>query len=249
MEPEIIYKTKDFLIVNKPAGLLVHQIKAGFKIYDSRFKEPTLVDWLLKNYPEIKAVGDDPKTRPGIVHRLDKDTSGVMIIARNQKTFDYLKKLFQNHEIKKTYLVLIWGKVEPKIGIINKPIGLKAGTVKRTTWLKGVKLTREAITKYRVLKYSASNIKQEISLVEAEPLTGRTHQIRIHFASIGHPVVGDKLYGKKEMPEGLTRQFLHAESLEFTALQGERLKIAADLPKDLDEFLRRFDYRRPSKND
>lgn len=241
-EPQIIYETKDFLVINKPAGLLVHQTKFKTKNLKLKTEEETLVDWLLKRYPEIKDVGDrlvgkEAIPRPGIVHRLDKDTSGVIIIAKNQETFNYLKKLFQNHEIKKTYLVLVWGRIEQKKGVINKPIGLKSGTIKRTIWLKDVKAIREAITKFRVLKYLVSSSKEEMSLVEAEPMTGRTHQIRIHFASIGHPVVGDKLYGKKEMPVGLKRQFLHAESLEFSPPTGGRIKVAADLPEELKSFL------------
>ena len=224
MEPKIIYETKDFLIINKPAGLLVHRA--------ANLEEKTLIDWLLKNHPEVKGVGDDPENRPGIVHRLDKDTSGILVIAKNQESFDYLKKLFQKKEAKTTYLALVWGRVLPESGTINKPIGLKAGTVKRTTMLKRVKMVKEAITTYGVKKYF-----NDFTFLEVAPLTGRTHQIRVHLASIGHPVVGDKLYGNKKIPEGLDRQFLHAESIEFTTQEKERIKVAADLPDDLKNFL------------
>jgi len=225
-EPQIIYETKDFIAVNKPAGLLVHSAQKAIS------KEPTLVDFLQKKYPEVKNVGDDPETRPGIVHRLDKDTSGVMVIARNQETFNFLKKLFQKGEAKKIYLALVWGRVLSKSGVIKKPIGLKAGTVKRTIWQKGAKLVKEAITEYKVKKYFNG-----FTFLEVMPLTGRTHQIRVHLASIGHPVVGDRLYGKKGVPEGLTRQFLHAESLEFTPPTGGKIKVSADLPEELERFL------------
>lgn len=234
----LIYETKDFIAVNKPAGLLVHPI--GFKT------EPTLVDWILERYPEIKNVGDDPEIRPGIVHRLDRDTSGVILIARNQKFFDYLKNLFKTHQVKKTYLALVYGKIEPKLGVIKTPIGIKKGTVKRTIWQKKAKTFKEAITEYRVLKIFKYNISDAavykmlyFSLVELVPETGRTHQIRVHLASIGHPVVGDKLYGfKKFKPSfNLERQFLHAVSLEFSTAAGRRLRIEAELPEELKQFI------------
>lgn len=237
---EIIYEDKNFLAVNKPARLLVHPLKAK----SSKLKsESTLADWVIKKYPKIKNVGDEPDLRPGIVHRLDKDTSGVILIAKNQEYFEYLKNLFQTHKIKKTYLALVWGEVKPKIGEIIKPISLKSGGVKRTVW-KG-KMEKEAITEYKVIKsikYKVSNIKEEkvFSLVEILPKTGRTHQIRIHLASIGHPVVGDSLYGKKENPFNLKRQFLHAESLEFPVEEKRIIKIEAELPEELKEALKKL---------
>lgn len=225
MTPYLIYETRDFIAVNKPAGVLVHPLKIS--------NEPTLVDWILEKHPEVKNVGDEPKTRPGIVHRLDRDTSGVILICRNQKFFEYLKELFKTHQIKKTYLALVWGKLEPKIGVIKTPIGIKTGTIKRTVWQKKAKDFKEAITEYRVKKYF-----QDFSLVELAPKTGRTHQIRIHLASINHPVVGDKLYGFKKLPFNklgidLNRQFLHAASLEFSTAVGQRIKIEAELPEEL----------------
>ena len=187
-------------------------------------------------------MGDAPEIRPGIVHRLDKDTSGVILIAKNQRYFEYLKKLFQTGQIKKTYLALVWGEVKPKTGEIAKPISLKSGGVKRTVW-KG-KMEKEAITEYKVIKsikYQISNIKEEVfSLVEAMPKTGRTHQIRIHLASIGHPIVGDSLYGKKTNPFGLARQFLHAESLEFPVEEKRMIKVEAELSEELKNILKIF---------
>ncbi|MEE8131549.1 MAG: RluA family pseudouridine synthase [Candidatus Paceibacterota bacterium] len=223
MTPQIIYKDKNFLAVNKPAGLLVHPAQSK--------TEPTLADLLVKRYPEIKKVGDEPKIRPGIVHRLDKDTSGVILIPRNQDYFNYLKKLFQERKIKKTYLALVWGKLKPKIGIIKKQISLKTGTTKRTVWKGG--LTKEAVTEYKVLKYFKFPRESVFTLLRVSPKTGRTHQIRVHLASIGHPIVGDSLYGPKGNPFNLSRQFLHAESLEFNTADGKRIKIEADLPREL----------------
>ena len=235
IEIKVIYQDAEYLVVSKPADLLVHRTGIAKS-------EETLADWLVKEYPEIKGVGDDPITRPGIVHRLDRDTSGVMVVARNQKAFDYLKKLFQNHEIKKTYLTLVWGKVAPSAGVIDQPIGLTPGTVKRTTWIKKAKLVKAALTRYRAVKFL--NFQDQIfTLLEVEPKTGRTHQLRVHLNAIGHPVVGDRIYGKSNLKSqiskvlGLERQFLHAESVEFTAPGGGRIKVSADLPADLEQAL------------
>jgi len=214
----IIYEDKNILAVNKKPDMVVHP--------DKKHKSNTLIQKILKEYPEIKNVGD-PSTssgqenlRPGIVHRLDKDTSGVMLICKNQKTFKYLKKEFQNRNIKKTYLALVEGNVKEKDGTIKSP-------VKRFT------KSREAETKYQVKKRY-----EGYTLLEVSPKTGRTHQIRIHLKSIGHPIVCEKLYIKKpRCPFGLTRHFLHAESLELKLTKGEKIKIEADLPHDLQEVL------------
>lgn len=228
-----MYEDRDIVVLNKPAGLLVHKAPGS--------EEATLADWIVKKYPETAKVGDAPEIRPGIIHRLDKETSGIMTIARNQSTFDYLKKLFQERKIKKTYIALVWGKVKNKAGVIEKPIGLKGGTSKRTIHVDKAKLVKPAVTAYKVLKFLKLD-NEEFSLVQAQPLTGRTHQIRVHFSVIGHPVVGDKLYGKKgdEFYSQLNRHFLHAESLEFTKPDGSRIQIAADLPQELSNFLSNF---------
>lgn len=231
MEPKVIYEDKNFLAIDKPAGLLVHPT--------ANSKEKTLVDWLLKRYPEVKKVGDLPagrqvQARPGIVHRLDRDTSGIILIARNQKSFEYLKNLFQIRAIKKTYRALVYGRVMLKKGIIEKEIKIKSGTTKRTVF-RG-RSEKAAVTEYKVLKHF-----DNFSWLEVQPLTGRTHQIRVHLASIGHPVVGDKLYGHKK-PKGIRllnidRQMLHAYSLEFSPSPGKRLKLAANLPEDIKSAL------------
>jgi 23S rRNA pseudouridine1911/1915/1917 synthase len=233
----VIYEDENFIAVDKPAGLLVHKTPNS--------KELTLVDWLVERYPEIKNVGDDPKLRPGIVHRLDKDTSGILIVARTQRFFSYFKELFQKHEIKKTYLALVHGELKPRQGIIEKAISLKLGTVCRTIY-KG-KLEKPAVTEYRLLKFfqynqynTLSAIADKVlyfSLVELIPKTGRTHQLRVHLASIGHPVAGDRLYGRQENPWNLKRQFLHAQSIEFSLPNRSRIKIEADLPDDLQEII------------
>ena len=245
MQPHVIYEEPGFAVVDKPAGLLVHSTT---REHGTPNIEPTLVDWLLKKYPEIRTVGDDPATRPGIVHRLDRDTSGVILVPRTQESFEYFKSLFQKREIKKTYLAVVYGTPSKKEGIIESDISLKSGTTKRT--VHGGKMTKPAITKYKVLKSvmyhvsgtvpntehgSGVGVMSPMSLLEVTPLTGRTHQIRVHLASIGHPIVGDALYGKRgTRNEGLgTRLMLHALSLEFTTREGKRLKIEAE---PLEEF-------------
>ena len=221
---QIVYENKDFLAINKPAGVLVHHT-------NSKNENETLTDWLISNYPEIKNIGDDPDSRPGIVHRLDKDTSGILLIPKTQEYFYYLKNLFQRHEVKKTYLALARGMIKGDSGLIDKPIGLKPGTVKRTVFTKNAKMIKEAVTHYKVKERLPNH-----TLLEVYPKTGRTPQIRVHLASIGHPVVGDKVYGGKD--NSLGRLFLHAYSIEFSPEPGKNLKLTADLPDDLTQYLR-----------
>jgi len=236
-EPVIIYENKDFLILNKPSGLQMHpaRINAGklrraaAQKHEDRGKiQPTLVDWLLEHYPEVKTVGDDPATRPGIVHRLDKDTSGIMVVPKNQKTFEHLKALFQKHEVKKTYLALVVGTPKNKTGVIDAPIGIKNGTLKRS--VNATKMVKPAVTEYKVLEEFRKNDGEMYSLLEVSPRTGRTHQIRVHLASIGHPIVGDKLYGKHAQPAFAHRLMLHAKSLVFSDDGGNRFAFDVEPP-------------------
>ncbi len=230
MEPTVIYKESDFLVINKPAGLIVHGTKTSPG--NDPFAEPSVAAWAVKNYPEIATVGDDPATRPGIVHRLDRDTSGVMVIPRTQEAFLFFKNLFQTKEIHKTYIALVYGIPRDKVGVLDKPIGLNSGSTKRTTFVKNAKMVKDATTKYKV--EASFNLRGvPVSIIRAEPLTGRTHQIRVHFASIGCPVVGDTLYGPKLQAIKISRQFLHADSIEFPTPRGNRMTISADLPKEL----------------
>ena len=176
--------------------------------------------------------------RPELIpaHRLDKDTSGVILFAKNQNAADYLKSLFQNHKIKKTYLALVTGNLKNKSGVIDLPIGRSKKTpLKRVAVGEQRGKIREAVTEYKTIKQC-----NDFTLIEAYPKTGRTHQIRSHFAAIGHPVVCDKLYGGKKFPPaggcpaGLARQFLHASGIEFTLSEGGRVKLEAGLPEDLE---------------
>ncbi len=230
---EIIYTDPEFLVINKPAGVLVHGVRAT--PHREASSEETVVSWLQAHYPEVATVGDDPRQRPGIVHRLDKETSGVLLITRTQNAFEYFKKLFQTHEVQKTYQALVWGEMETASGIIDKPIGIKSGTIKRS--VHSDKMAKPAVTEYRTVR-SLTISGQPYTLLEVMPRTGRTHQIRVHLAAIGHPVMGDKLYGgKRSFYANLNRHFLHALAIEFTAPNGKRIKCEAALPDELTRVL------------
>ncbi len=225
MEIPIIYEDENVLVINKPAGLLVHPTNKNEK--------DTLVDWLVNKYPSIKTVGEN-SLRPGIIHRLDKDTSGLMLIAKNNKTFFYLKKQFQKRQIIKKYLALVVGKLKDKKGTISKAIGWsrKKGT-KQT--IAPIVPRKEAVTKYKVLKEY-----KKYSLVDIIPKTGRMHQIRVHMNSTGHPIAGDKQYKFKRQPcpEKLDRQFLHAYYLKLSLPDKKTVKFEIELPENLKEVLK-----------
>lgn len=226
---EVLYEDDNFIAVNKPAGILVHPI-------NSKSEEETIVDWLRLNRPQVLEVGDNLELRPGIVHRLDRDTSGVLVIAKTQQYFKYLKSLFQERELDKTYLALVHGRVL-KGGVIDKPIGLRNGTIKRTVTSQKAKMIKQAVTKFKVksyIKVATSKGLEDCTLLEVMPHTGRTHQIRVHLASIGHPIVGDPIYGGKHKDKG-GRLCLHAYSLELPIATGKRIKIVADPPKELEK--------------
>jgi 23S rRNA pseudouridine1911/1915/1917 synthase len=220
---KVVYQDDNVVAINKPAGLLVHSSEY------QRKKEPTLVDWLLKKLPQVKKVGDDRKHRPGIVHRLDKDTSGIMLVPLNQTYFSYLKKLFQEKKISKTYLAIVKGEVKNKEGKIDKPIGIKSGTTRRTVFSD--KMSKEAVTTYKLIKtFEHEGIL--MSLLYVMPLTGRTHQIRVHLNFIGYPVIGDKMYGGKTVTALAPRQMLHCYSLELELEPGKSIKLEAEPPAD-----------------
>ncbi|MCX6813935.1 MAG: RluA family pseudouridine synthase [Candidatus Azambacteria bacterium] len=229
----IVYEDKDIIVLNKQAGISVHP----------SVNEPnkTLVNALIAKYPEIKNVGDDP-IRPGIVHRLDKDTSGLLVVAKNQKTFEFLKKQWQDGRVIKKYLALVWGRPKEKGEIVSELMrslkDFRKRMVVRPEKQKDKEIKgRIAITEYKVIKKF-----RDYSLIEVYPKTGRMHQIRVHMASLGHPLAGDKIYGKsKKKPEGLTRQFLHAFYLKFSLPDGRSLAFEADLPKDLEAILTKLE--------
>jgi 23S rRNA pseudouridine1911/1915/1917 synthase len=217
MEPSVIYEDKDIIIINKPAGLPVHA--------DGKHERTTLVDWLSVHYPELKGVGEEQTLpdgriieRPGIVHRIDADTSGVMMVARTQQSFDYLKEQFQNREVKKVYRAFVYGPLKDERGIIDKPIGTARGGKGPRSARTPHGTMREAQTAYKVIgKTKDTPPAETASYIEAFPKTGRTHQIRVHFSAIQHPIIGDKLYAPgRPLLLGFTRLALHALSISFT---------------------------------
>lgn len=238
MQIPIVYEDKDIIVINKPSDLLTHP-------KNKTDKSKSVVSWLLEKYPEIKNVGDPSLDsgqailRPGIVHRLDKETSGLLIVAKTQSAFDYLKKNFQERKIKKIYSALVHGILKTKSGRIEIPLG-KLGT-RQTTRIHGKhELTEKtAITEYKVIKTYNLELTT-YSLLEVLPLTGRTHQIRVHLKSIGHPIVCDPVYGGKKLscPPGLGRLFLHAQKLSFVTPSGKALSLETDLPFKLSNFLK-----------
>ncbi len=226
---EIIADNNDFLVINKPAGLLVHESAATPG-------ETTLADWLVKKYPHVDHVGDDP-ARPGIVHRLDRDVSGLMVIAKNQDSFDDLKKQFQKRTINKYYTALVYGHLPKQTGEINFKIGRATVGFKMAARPENQE-GKIAVTEYEVLKSF-----EHYDLVRLKIKTGRTHQIRVHLSAADHPVVGDNLYGNRVTKEknkklALNRIFLVARELSFTDLQGEVQSFTIDLPAGLQQILK-----------
>jgi 23S rRNA pseudouridine1911/1915/1917 synthase len=232
---KIVYENDYMAVVDKPAGLIVHP-GAGQK-------DETLSNALLSYFPGVESVGEPH--RPGIVHRLDEDTSGLLLVAKKPEAYEYLKKLFLSREIEKEYLTLVHGVVDKLHGVIDTPIGktsthtkmaAKGGSAlgqKDTVW-------KAAVTEYSVLKTSLPDAIDQFTLLRVKLHTGRTHQIRVHLSSIDHPVVGDQLYGGKfkQSDQQLThRQFLHAYKLKFKLMDGTWLELSSKLPIELKQVL------------
>ncbi|WP_457756371.1 RluA family pseudouridine synthase [Thermodesulfatator indicus] len=219
---EILYEDKHLAVINKPPGVVVHPGAGHY--------EGTLVHGLLARLKDLSGIGGE--LRPGIVHRLDKDTSGLLVVAKDDKTHQALTQMFKDREIKKIYLALVHGVPRLSAGKIEKPIGRHP--VNRQKMSVHAKTGREALTFYRVRERFP-----KAALLEVEPKTGRTHQIRVHLASIGHPIVGDELYGGAR-PYGpkARRQMLHAYRLAFKhPVTGKELFFEAPLPEDFEEIL------------
>jgi 23S rRNA pseudouridine1911/1915/1917 synthase len=231
---EIIFEDKNILVINKPTGLQVHPSECA--------QTDTLTNALIAQYPEISEVHDetvDAYLRPGIVHRLDKDTSGVMVIAKSKNVFDELKKLFKDRNIEKKYLAVVKGVMESESGTIDKPLARSAGFSKQLIARENTKTkVRQAVTNYKVIEQY-----ENFALLEVFPKTGRMHQIRVHLASLGHPIVGDLIYGSKTSKNKkevlVKRQLLHAKSLAFE-LDGKHCDFEAKMPQDFAQFLARL---------
>ncbi len=235
MKIKILYEDKNILAIDKPAGISVHP--------DGKTKEKTLVDWILKNYPEMEKVGEPIDTtnekilRPGIVHRLDKDTSGVLLLAKNKKAYEFLKNQFQNREVKKVYHTIVSGYIKEDRGMIDKPIGRSPNDFRKRLAGRGARgELKEAVTRYKVLKRFEEDMNK-FTYLEVSPKTGRTHQIRVHMKFINHPVVCDSLYNtRKPCPLGITHLALHAKSIEFTNLKGDKIKVESPLPEEFEQI-------------
>jgi 23S rRNA pseudouridine1911/1915/1917 synthase len=230
MEFNILYEDENVLVLDKPAGIVVFPEKVG--------EEKTLIDHLLEKFSSLKNTGQTP--RYGIVHRLDKDTSGILLIAKNNQTLDFLQKQFQSGKVVKKYLALVAGTISSDAGVVESLIGRSPRDKrKQKVYLLGDpevqrKKLRKAITEYKVLQKF-----KNYTLIEASPKTGRKHQIRAHFSYLSHPIAGDKLYSFKDQvsPKGLLRQFLHANYLKIELPDGEMKEFFSDLPQDLKNVL------------
>ena len=261
---DVIYEDADLAVINKPAGMMVH---AGSGQNEDARSRGTLVNALLHRFKALSATGGD--LRPGIVHRLDKDTSGLIVVAKNDRAHAALAELFSSRQIKKTYIALVQGAVERPKGTINASVGRDPLRRTRMT-TKPLSDARSAVSHYEVVKRLANRFGR-FTLVRVRIETGRTHQIRVHMASIGHPVVGDTLYGgsgqltdqvaaqaaqskaarRNAQPERLRlgRNFLHAARLEFPHPKtGKLLQLEAPLPAELEAFLSRLEEGQSSSS-
>jgi 23S rRNA pseudouridine1911/1915/1917 synthase len=253
---DVIYEDSDLAVVNKPAGMMVH---AGSGQNEDERSKGTLVNALLHRFKKLSSTGGD--LRPGIVHRLDKDTSGLIVIAKNDRAHAELGEMFSSRQIRKTYIAVVQGSVERPRGTINAAISRDPVRRTRMTTQPGEN-ARSAVSHYEVQQRFVTRFGK-FTLVRVRIETGRTHQIRVHMASIGHPVVGDTLYGgagqltdqvasqaaqskaarRNAQPERLRlgRNFLHAAKLEFPhPRSGKTLQLEAPLPVELEDFLQRL---------
>ena len=246
---DIVYEDDDLAIINKPAGMMVH---AGAGATDDARNRGTLVNALLHHFATLSAVGGD--MRPGIVHRLDKETSGLIVVAKNDESHSKLAAQFAHRQVRKTYVALVHGWLKKDSGTITASIS--RDRVRRTRMTTRVAGGRDAISHYKVVRRLETPFGQ-FTLLEIRIDTGRTHQIRVHMASLGHPIVGDKLYGAPRELRGLpgsgdangaaslSRNFLHAAKLELAHPRtGQKIALETALPEELEGFLNMLEASR-----
>jgi 23S rRNA pseudouridine1911/1915/1917 synthase len=227
---DILYEDADVLVIDKPAGMVVHPAAGHWR--------GTLVNAVLFHSPDLEGVGG--ARRPGIVHRLDKDTSGVILVAKNDAAHRNLQAQFRNREVEKTYLALVYGGLEPGRGEINAAVGRDPRDRKRMGVVPASQ-GRPATTRYETVSiHRIQTTSERLTLLACRPLTGRTHQIRVHLSHIHHPIVGDEVYGpRRKLPFACPRQFLHAERLRFRLpSSGQVVEFSAPLPADLQAILK-----------
>jgi 23S rRNA pseudouridine1911/1915/1917 synthase len=240
----ILFEDADILVVDKPTGLVVHPAPGH--------PSGTLVNALLHHIPDLGGIGGE--LRPGIVHRLDKDTSGVMVVAKHERALRLLQSQFKSREISKEYLALTEGQIRTNAGVIDAPIGRDPRNRKRMATFDAVEpagRVRAALTEFTVLaRYTVplhtDQGRGSFTFVRAHPVTGRTHQIRVHFAAQGHPLVGDPIYGLRPQRLAVPRLFLHATNLRLKVPRtGEFQTFHAPLPQELTDLLARLDQMQP----
>lgn len=228
---DVVYEDKDIIVVNKPAGMVVHPTDRGAHV------SGTLVNAVMHHCRDLSGIGGE--RRPGIVHRLDKDTSGLIIVAKNDNAHNNIAKQIMDRKVTKIYTALLRGHLIPKEGSIESPIEKAHG--QKDMRVSGSTRAKYALTNYKVIDYIG-----DYTLVSIQIVTGRTHQIRVHFAAIDHPVCGDEMYGNRTLNSklqalGLHRQFLHATELTFKLPKnGEEIHLKAPLPRDLVGLLKRI---------
>ena len=237
---EILFEDNDLFVINKPAGIMVHP--------DGKRSEETIADWVKRERPETVGVGEPMEVdgklidRPGIVHRLDEETSGALIIAKNQKSFEYLKQQFQAHTITKEYHAFVWGHFKEPKGVVDEPIGRNKNDFRRWHAGRGVRgELREASTSFEVAEQFADGEGEQFSFVHLFPKTGRTHQLRVHMKYLQRPIVADHLYAPtKPDALGFARVALHARKVTFSTLSGEHLSVEAPYPEDFEHALAKY---------
>lgn len=232
---KVIDDTKEYLIVNKPAGIPAHGA--------DHIREIALADLIIAKYPEIKKIGEDP-SRPGIVHRIDKEVSGLLVIPKTQESFDNLKKQFKNRTVKKQYTALVYGQIKKDEDTINFPIkrsetGHRMSALPLNVGGKKNAEGRQAVTEFKLIKRYIN-----YTLLKVYIKTGRTHQIRVHMSAFGHPIVGDNLYSTKKTRElnkkiNLGRIFLFADELSFKDLKGIIQTYRTEMPPELKNFMKK----------
>lgn len=237
---QILFENNDILVINKPSGVMVHP--------DGKKEAETVAGWVTAQRPEIVGVGEPMNIggshidRPGIVHRLDEETSGALIIAKNQKAFEHLKQQFQAHTIAKEYHAFVWGHFKELRGTIDEPIGRNKNDFRRWHAGRGVRgELREASTSFEVATQFLDESGVQFSFVHLFPKTGRTHQLRVHMKYLQRPIVSDHLYAPtKPDALGFVRVALHARKITFSDLSGEVLSVEAPYPEDFDSALAKY---------
>ena len=243
MEPTVLYESDDVLVIDKPVGLLVHA--------DGKTEATTVVDWFLARCPDAQGVGEQANDqagneldRSGIVHRLDRETSGVMILAKNQKAYEHLKYQFHERLVLKEYRALVYGRINDRWGTINRPIGRSVKDHRRRSAERGAKgVLREAITDFERIGMGEFN-DEPFSYVKLFPKTGRTHQLRAHLRAIDRPIVGDTLYAahlrERSNHLDLDRLALHAHVLEIMLPDKQTERFIAPVPLSIEQAAERI---------